>query len=185
MPLSPGTRRGPYEIIGPLGVGGMGEVYRARDTRLERSVAVKILPEHLAADPAFKARFEREARAVSALSHPHICTLHDIGEQAGMLFLVMEHLEGETLASRLTRGPMPPDETLQVATQICEALALAHRHGVIHRDLKPGNVMLTRTGAKLLDFGLAKQGVQAAPPISSAVMTEATPLTAQGTIVGT
>src|SRR2546422_11525716 len=124
MPLASGTRLGPYEILSPLGAGGMGEVYRARDTRLDRSVAVKILPEHLAADPAFKARFEREARAISALSHPNICTLHDIGEQAGVHFLVMEHLEGETLASRLTRGPIPPVESLQVASQICEALAL-------------------------------------------------------------
>ena len=163
----------------------MGEVYRARDTRLERSVAIKILPAHLAADTAFKARFEREARAVSSLSHPHICTLHDIGDQAGVHFLVMELLEGETLAARLSRGPMPPAESLRVASQICEALALAHRHGVIHRDLKPGNVMLTKAGAKLLDFGLAKQGAQGAPPISSVVMTEASPLTAQGTIVGT
>jgi Tol biopolymer transport system component len=185
VPSSPGTRLGPYEIIGPLGAGGMGEVYRARDTRLDRAVAIKILPEHLATDPAFKARFEREARAVSALSHPHICTLHDIGEQAGVHFLVMELLQGETLAARLARGPMPPEESLQVASQICEALALAHRHGVVHRDLKPGNVMLTKTGAKLLDFGLAKQGAQAAPPLSSVVMTEASPLTAQGTIVGT
>jgi len=185
MPLTPGTRLGPYEVIGPLGAGGMGEVYRARDTRLERTVALKILPEHLAADPAFKARFEREARAVSALSHPHICTLYDIGEQAGVHFLVMEHLEGETLAARLGRGSLPLEQALVLAAQVCEALALAHRHGVVHRDLKPANVMLTRTGAKLLDFGLAKQGPQAAPPISSALMTEASPLTAQGTIVGT
>jgi len=185
MALAPGTRLGPYEILGPLGAGGMGEVYRARDTRLNRSVAVKILPEHLATDPAFKARFDREARAVSALSHPNICALHDIGEQAGVHFLVMEHLEGETLATRLARGPMSPVETLQVASQICEALALAHRQGVVHRDIKPGNIMLTRTGAKLLDFGLAKQGAQGAPPLSSVVMTEATPLTVQGAIVGT
>ena len=182
---SPGTRLGPYEIIGPLGAGGMGEVYRARDTRLDRSVAIKILPAHLAADPAFKARFDREARAVSALSHPHICTLHDVGEQEGVHFLVMELIEGETLAARLTRGPMPAAEGLRVAVQICEALALAHRHGIVHRDLKPGNVMLTRTGSKLLDFGLAKQGAHGAPPISSVVMTEASPLTTQGTIVGT
>jgi len=185
MPLSPGTRLGPYEIAGPLGAGGMGEVYRARDTRLERAVAIKILPGHLAADPAFRARFEREARAVSALSHPHICTLHDVGEQDGMLFLVMECLEGETLASRLEHGPMPPEEALRFATQIALALAQAHRQGVIHRDLKPANVVLTKNGAKLLDFGLAKQGPQAAPPMSSALMTEASPLTAVGTIVGT
>jgi Tol biopolymer transport system component len=163
----------------------MGEVYRACDTRLERTVAIKILPGHLASDPAFRARFEREARAVSALSHPNICTLHDIGEQDGVLFLVLEHLEGETLASRLGRGPMPPEEALPFATQIALALAQAHRQGVIHRDLKPANVVLTRNGAKLLDFGLAKQGPQAVPPMSSALMTEASPLTAAGTIVGT
>src|SRR5215471_8585213 len=142
MPVTPGTRLGPYEIVGPLGSGGMGEVYRARDSRLDRSVAVKILPEHLAADPAFKMRFEREARAVSALSHPHICILHDIGEQGGIHFLVMEHLEGETLAARLSRGPIPLEETLRIAIQVCEALAMAHRHGVVHRDLKPANIML-------------------------------------------
>jgi Tol biopolymer transport system component len=185
MSLAPGTRLGPYEILGPLGAGGMGEVYRARDSRLDRTVAVKILPDHLAADPAFRARFEREAKTVSALNHPHICTLHDIGEHQGVHYLVMEHLEGETLASRLNRGPLPVEEALPIAAQIASALALAHRHGVIHRDLKPGNIALTRDAAKLLDFGLAKQGPQAAPPISSAVMTEASPLTAQGTIVGT
>src|SRR2546422_4984020 len=185
MALSPGTRLGPYEIGEPLGAGGMGEVYRALDTRLERTVAIKILPGHLASDPALRARFEREARAVSALSHPHICTLHDIGEQDGVHYLVMEHLEGETLVRRLARGPLPPEEALRVAVQIAQALALAHRQGVIHRDLKPGNIVLTKNGAKLLDFGLAKQGPQAAPPISSAVMTELSPLTAQGTLVGT
>jgi eukaryotic-like serine/threonine-protein kinase len=185
MSIPSGTRLGPYEIIGPLGAGGMGEVYQARDTRLDRTVAIKILPGHLAADPSLRARFEREARAVSALNHPHICTLHDIGEQDGVHYLVMEHLQGETLADRLERGAMTPEEALPIATQIALALAQAHRHGVVHRDLKPGNVMLTRNGAKLMDFGLAKQGPQAAPPISSAVMTEASPLTAQGTIVGT
>ena len=185
MPLMPGTRLGPYEIVGPLGAGGMGEVYRARDTRLDRSVAVKILPEHLATDPSLRARFEREARAVSLLSHPHICMLYDIGEQDGVHFLVMEHLEGETLATRLERGPLPIGEAVAVATQIAGALAQAHRQGVVHRDLKPGNVMLTKAGAKLLDFGLAKQGPEAAPPISSAVMTKASPLTVQGTIIGT
>src|SRR5262249_43379740 len=148
----------PYEILAPLGAGGMGEVYRGRDTRLDRTVAIKILPGHLAADPAFKSRFEREARAVSALSHPHICTLHDIGEQGGTHYLVMEHLEGETLASRLQRGAMPPEEAVRAAFQIASALAQAHRQGVVHRDLKPANVFLTKNGAKLLDFGLAKQG---------------------------
>src|SRR5512147_1055787 len=153
MTLAPGQRLGPYEVVSAIGAGGMGEVYRARDTRLGRDVAVKVLPREVAADPAARARFEREARAVSALSHPHICTLHDIGEQGGVHFLVMEHLEGETLATRLERGRLGADEALQVAAQIALALALAHRHGVVHRDLKPGNVMLTKTGAKLLDFG--------------------------------
>jgi Tol biopolymer transport system component/Ser/Thr protein kinase RdoA (MazF antagonist) len=185
MGLSAGTRLGPYEITGSLGAGGMGEVYRARDTRLDRSVAVKILPEHLAADPSLRARFDREARAVSALNHPHICTLHDIGEQDGVHFLVMEHLEGETLERRLERGALPPGEAVAVAAQIAQALAAAHRHGVVHRDLKPANVMLTKAGAKLLDFGLAKQGPDAGPPMSSAVMTKGSPLTIEGTIVGT
>ncbi len=185
MALAPGTRLGPYEIAGPLGAGGMGEVYRALDTRLKRTVAVKTLPSHLASDPSLRARFEREARAVSALSHPNICTLHDIGEQDGVDFLVMEHIEGETLAARLVKGPLPVGQTLTVASQIAGALALAHKQGVVHRDLKPGNVMLTKTGAKLLDFGLAKQGLDSAPPISSVLMTKESPLTAAGTIVGT
>jgi len=134
----------------------MGEVYRARDTRLDRTVAIKILPEHISAKPQARERFEREARAVSSLNHPHICTLHDVGHQDGIDFLVMEYLEGETLAHRLKKGPLPPDQVLQYAIQITDALDTAHRHGVIHRDLKPSNIMLAKTGAKLLDFGLAK-----------------------------
>src|SRR5438093_1459244 len=156
MALTAGTKLGPYEILGPIGAGGMGEVYRARDTRLDRTVAIKVLPEHLADDPDSRQRFEREARAVSSLNHPHICVLHDIGRQDGIDFLVMECLEGETLAARLTKGPLPVEQALQYGIQIASALAAAHRRGISHRDLKPGNVMLTKTGAKLLDFGLAK-----------------------------
>src|SRR5205823_1023748 len=145
-----------YEISTPLGAGGMGEVYRARDTRLDRSVAIKVLPSHVSADPDLKQRFEREARTISALQHPHICTLHDIGHQDGVDFLVMEYLEGETLADRLKRGPLALDQTVKIAVEVCDALEKAHRQGIIHRDLKPGNIMLTKGGAKLMDFGLAK-----------------------------
>ncbi|MGH9580474.1 MAG: serine/threonine-protein kinase, partial [Terriglobales bacterium] len=148
MPLAPGTRLGPYEILAPLGAGGMGEVYKARDTRLDRTVAVKILPQHLSADPLLRQRFEREARAVSSLNHPHICILHDVGQQDGTDFLVMEYLEGDTLAQRLEKGPLPLDQVLKFSTQIADALDKAHRQGVVHRDLKPGNVMLTAAGAK-------------------------------------
>ena len=157
MPLAPGTQFGPYEIIAPLGAGGMGEVYRARDTRLGRDVAIKVLPAGLSSDPSLKQRLEREAKAVSKLSHPHICTLHDIGHQDGIDFLVMEYLEGETLEQRLLKGPLPPEQTLRYAAQIADALAKAHKLGITHRDLKPANVMLTKGGAKLMDFGLAKQ----------------------------
>jgi eukaryotic-like serine/threonine-protein kinase len=186
LALTPGTRLGPYEILSALGVGGMGEVYRARGTRLDRTVAIKILPEALAADPQFRERFDREARAISQLTHPHICTLYDVGEQQGTAFLVMECLEGETLADRLKKGALPLDEPLKVAIQIADALSAAHRHGVVHRDLKPGNVMLTKAGAKLLDFGLAKAS---GPPIGGAGLsmlpTMQPNLTAQGTILGT
>jgi serine/threonine protein kinase len=147
MPLATGVRLGPYEILAPLGAGGMGEVYRATDTRLGRTVAVKVLPHHLAYDPQRRERFEREARAVSSLNHPHICTLHDIGEQDGLHYLVMEYVEGETLAARLDRGRPPLDQALAYAIQIAEA----HGKGVVHRDLKPGNVMVTRAGVKLLE----------------------------------
>lgn len=186
MPLETGTRLGPFRIESPLGAGGMGEVYRARDTRLDRTVAIKVLPGHLSKDPGLHARFEREARAVSRLNHPHICTLHDVGQQDGVDYLVMEHLEGETLARRLEKGPLPPGQLIEVALQIADALETAHRRGLIHRDLKPGNVMLTEAGAKVLDFGLAK-GIGAAGGITSltAAATATSPLTAAGTIVGT
>src|SRR6266404_8286056 len=156
MPLAPGTKLGPYEIVAPLGAGGMGEVYRARDTRLERTVAIKILPPHLSGDATLRQRFEREAKAISSLNHPHICVLHDVGRQDGMDFLVMEYLEGETLAKRLEKGPLPLAQALQFGIQIADALDKAHRQGIIHRDLKSGNIMLTKSGAKLMDFGLAK-----------------------------
>src|SRR5882762_5191897 len=156
MALQPATRLGPYEIIASIGAGGMGEVYRARDTRLNRTVAVKVLPDHLSSNPQLRERFEREAHAIASLSHPHICPLYDVGQQNGIDYLVIEYLEGETLAHRLRKGPLPLEQVLQYAIEITDALDTAHRHGVIHRDLKPGNIMLTKTGAKLLDFGLAK-----------------------------
>src|SRR6058998_3510838 len=156
MSLSAGTKLGPYEIVSPLGAGGMGEVYRARDTRLERSVAIKVLPEHLSASEEGRQRFEREARTISQLSHPHICALYDVGREGETEYLVMELLEGETLSERLAKGPLPLEQTLRYGVQIADALDKAHRQGIVHRDLKPGNVMLTKSGVKLLDFGLAK-----------------------------
>ncbi len=156
MAIASGTRLGPYEIVALLGAGGMGEVYRGRDTRLDRAVAVKVLPSHLSSDPQFRQRFEREARTISSLSHPHICALHDIGHQDGIDYLVMEFLEGETLAQRLTKGALTVEQTLQYGIQISDALDKAHKQGIVHRDLKPRNIMLTKSGAKLLDFGLAK-----------------------------
>jgi serine/threonine protein kinase/tetratricopeptide (TPR) repeat protein len=156
MSLAVGTRLGPYEVLGLIGAGGMGEVYQAKDTRLDRTVAIKVLPSAMASDPGRRARFEREAKTIAGLTHPHICTLHDVGEYTGSTFLVMEHLVGETLAARLQRGALPLEQALGVATEIAEALDAAHKQGVIHRDLKPGNVMLTKSGVKLLDFGLAK-----------------------------
>src|SRR5438093_869772 len=147
--MTPGTRLGPYEIVAPLGAGGMGEVYKARDTRLDRAVAVKILPAEFSQNAHLKLRFEREAKTISRLSHPHICALYDVGEN----YLVMELLEGETLADRLLRGPLPTDQLLRIAIEIADALDKAHRRGIVHRDLKPANVMLTRRGAKLLAFG--------------------------------
>jgi serine/threonine protein kinase/Tol biopolymer transport system component len=195
MSLTSGTKLGPYEIQSPLGAGGMGEVYLAKDTRLERTVAVKILPGHLSDDPDAKQRFDREARAISSLNHPNICTMHDVGHQDGIDFLVMEFLDGETLSSRLVKGPLPTTLVLKNGIDICEGLERAHKSGVIHRDLKPGNVMLTKTGAKLMDFGLAKSISTGAPPSSSLTMTITKagnisasadqPLTAQGTVVGT
>ena len=190
--LVTGTRLGPYEIVAPLGSGGMGDVYRARDTRLERTVAIKVLPEILAADPQFRERFGREARVISQLTHPHICTLHDVGEHAGTAFLVMEFLEGEILAERIARAeskgqPVPATEALAIAIQIAEALAAEHRAGVVHRDLKPGNVMLTKSGVKLLDFGLAKQASPVVVPgeISQMQTTPRDGITMRGTILGT
>src|ERR1700746_2478447 len=156
MALTAGTKLGPYEIVSPLGAGGMGDVYRAKDTRLDRSVAIKILPAQFSADPVRKQRFEREAKTISSLNHPHICTLHDIGHQDGTDYLVMECVEGETLAKRLEKGPLALEEGLKYGAQIADALDKAHRSGVVHRDLKPGNIMLTKSGVKLLDFGLAK-----------------------------
>jgi Tol biopolymer transport system component len=187
-PLAAGTRLGPYEIQRLIGAGGMGQVYEARDTRLGRTVAIKVLPPDLAADPVRRQRFEQEARAVSALNHPHICTLHDVGEADGSTFLVMEHLVGETLADRLAKGPLPLDQALTVATEMAEALAVAHKAGIVHRDLKPGNVMLTKTGAKLLDFGLAKltgHGEQPAAAGLASAPTRSSLLTGAGMIVGT
>src|SRR5713101_6493447 len=166
MALASGTKLGPYEIVAPLGAGGMGEVYRARDTRLDRTVALKILPAHLSDDPEAKQRFDREARTISSLNHPNICTLHDVGHQDGIDYLVMEYLEGETLADRLRKGPLPVEQVLKYGIELCEGLEKAHRSGVVHRDLKPGNIMLTKTGAKLMDFGLSKVSV-ASPAATS------------------
>jgi eukaryotic-like serine/threonine-protein kinase len=185
MALSPGTKLGPYEIQAAAGVGGMGEVYRARDTRLERTVAIKVLPAHLSASPEQRQRLEREARAVSALNHAHICTLYDVGQHNGTDYLVMEYLEGETLAQRLQKGPLPTDELLQRAIEIADALEKAHRRGIVHRDLKPGNIMLTKSGAKLLDFGLAKPQSSGVNSDLAATLTSGKPLTAEGAIVGT
>ena len=193
MPLSAGTRLGPYEILGPLGAGGMGEVYKARDTRLDRTVAVKVLPPQLADDPDFRERFAREAKSISSLNHPNICTLHDIGEApgagpgaSGIHYLVLEYLEGETLAARLAKGPLPVPDALKIAIEIAGALDKAHRQGIVHRDLKPGNVMLTKTGAKLLDFGLARSGAEGAAVQGLTEMpTQAKPLTQEETILGT
>src|SRR5215467_11026902 len=171
MPLASGTKLGPYEIQSPLGAGGMGEVYRAKDTRLERTVAIKILPAHFSNDPVRKQRFEREAKTISGLNHPHICVLHDVGHQDGIDYLVMECVEGETLGKRLEKGPLPLEQVLKYGAQIADALDKAHRAGIVHRDLKPGNIMLTASGAKLLDFGLAKP---VAPLASGATITAAT-----------
>jgi len=200
MSLASGTKLGPYEIQSPLGAGGMGEVYRARDTRLDRTVAVKILPAHLAENPEARQRFEREARTISSLNHSNICTLYDVGEEGGTSYLVMEYMQGETLDARLQKGPLPLKQALDCAVQVCDALEKAHRAGIVHRDLKPGNIMLTASGAKLLDFGLAKPvGIFGTQPISSqgnltpstptmtltALGSSPTKLTQQGSIVGT
>ncbi len=187
MPLSTGTKLGPYEILSAIGAGGMGEVYKACDTRLDRIVAIKVLPTHLADRPELRERFEREARTIASLNHPHICTLHDIGQQDGVDYLVMEYLEGETLAQRLLKCPLPLEQVMQYAIEISDALDKAHRKGITHRDLKPGNIMLTKSGTKLLDFGLAKLKQEATPanvPLSE-LPTANDPLTAEGSIVGT
>jgi eukaryotic-like serine/threonine-protein kinase len=197
MALVSGTKLGPYEVTAPLGAGGMGEVYRARDARLGRDVAIKILPQHLSSSPQLKERFDREARAISSLNHPRICTLFDVGHQDGTDFLVMELLEGESLADRLRRGPLPLKETLKIGMEVCEALDTAHRARIIHRDLKPGNIMLTKSGAKLMDFGLAKAAIAgmavdgATAPLLSAARTVSggvsplSPLTTAGEVLGT
>src|SRR6185436_13621107 len=184
MSLATGVRLGPYEILGTLGAGGMGEVYKATDVRLNRLVAIKVLPTALAADADLRQRLEREARAVAALQHPHICTLHDIGHQNGTDFLVMEYLEGQTLADHLRKGAFPVDRTIQYALQIADALDQAHRAGIVHRDLKPGNIMLTSSGIKLLDFGLAKLRPQLPVGGLGSDVTETAPLTAPLTGVG-
>jgi serine/threonine protein kinase/Tol biopolymer transport system component len=196
MALTSGTKLGPYEIVAPLGAGGMGEVYRARDTRLDRTIAIKVLASHLSSSPELKQRFEREAKSISALNHPHICHLYDVGSQDGIDYLVMEFLEGETLAERLRQGALPLKETLKVGIEVSEALEVAHRAGITHRDLKPGNIMLTKSGAKLMDFGLAKAtaaglaaGVANAPLLSAARTTSGpspmSPLTSVGEVIGT
>jgi len=184
--LAAGSRLGPYEILSPLGAGGMGEVYRARDTRLDRTVAIKVLPTHLSASLESRQRFEREAKTISQLSHPHICALHDVGREGETEYLVMEYLEGETLADRLLKGPLPLEQTLRFGIQIADALDKAHRQGIVHRDLKPGNVMLTKSGVKLLDFGLAKAFDQEGPVESlTSAATSARDLTAEGALLGT
>src|SRR3954453_18223426 len=191
MPLAPGAKLGPYEIVSPIGAGGMGEGYRARDPRLDRSVAIKIVSGDVTTNPELRQRFEREARALSSLSHPHICALYDIGQldSNGSDYLVMEYLEGETLAKRLERGAMPIRELLKVRVEVADALDKAHRQGLVHRDLKPGNIMLTKSGAKLLDFGLAKAqapAMAAAATFDAATAAHpASPITQQGFLVGT
>jgi serine/threonine protein kinase len=184
MLLSVGTRLGPYEVTEPIGAGGMGEVYKAHDTRLDRIVAIKVLPWSLVGDADARQRFAREARAIAALSHPHICPLFDVGYQDGADYLVMEYLEGESLADRLARGRMPVEQVLRCAIEVASALAAAHAAGIVHRDLKPGNIILTRSGAKLLDFGLAKLRHDAAVSGMSDVATKQ-PSTAAGSLAGT
>src|ERR1700746_906352 len=185
MPLISGTKLGPYEIVGPLGAGGMGEVYRAKDTRLDRTVAVKILPAHLSNDPVRKQRWERKAKTSSSLNHPHICVLYDVGHQDGTDYLVMECVEGETVATRLEKGPLPLEQVMKYGAQIADALDKAHRSGVLRRDLKPGNIVLATTGAKLLDFGLAKPISSLASGMTLTAATPRSPMTEEGTIVGT
>src|SRR5438445_2340034 len=189
MTISPGSRMGPYEVLSPLGAGGMGEVYRARDTRLGREVAIKVLPQRLSASPEVRQRFEREAKTISQLSHPHICALHDVGREGDTEYLVMEYLEGETLADRLLKGPLPFEQVLRYGIEIADALDKAHRQGIVHRDLKPGNVMITKSGVKLLDFGLAKAiaptGRTSGAALTALPTQAGSNLTQEGTILGT
>jgi len=186
MNIAPGVRLGPYEVVAAIGAGGMGEVYRANDTRLDRIVALKILPSHLSSNPQFRERFDREARTISSLTHPHICTLYDVGHQDGVDYLVMEFVEGESLEERLTKGPVPIEQVLRYGIEIAEALDKAHRQGIVHRDLKPANIMLTKSGAKLLDFGLAKIVAAESPVVQlSHMATAQRQLTQEGTILGT
>jgi len=180
MPLTPGSKLGPYEILSAIGAGGMGEVYRAKDTRLDRTVAVKILLGHVADRTDARERFEREARAVSSLNHPNICTLYDVGTHDGLAYLVMEHLEGETLATRLEKGALSADQTISIAIEIASAMRAVEGGGVVHRDLKPGNILVTKSGVKLLDFGLAKMESAIA-----ALPEQADTLTQEGVITGT
>jgi len=190
MTIEAGARLGPYEIVAPVGAGGMGEVYRAKDTRLGRDVAVKVLPAHMSSSPELRQRLEREAKTISQLSHPHICMLHDVGHQNGTDYLVMEFLEGETLADRLAKGALPVEQALRIGIETAGALDAAHKSGIVHRDLKPGNIMLTKSGVKLLDFGLAKLAAPTASQVSQATsvptaLQESHPLTSRGTILGT
>ena len=185
MPIPTGTRLGPYEIQSLIGAGGMGEVHKARDTRLDRTVAIKVISDRLHGDSELRQRFSREARAISSLNHPNICTLYDVGHENGVDFLVMEYLEGQTLAARIAKGPLPIAEALPIAIEVAEALDKAHRAGITHRDLKPGNIMLTKGGAKLLDFGLARSRPAASPGNASAMATATAKLTVEGSILGT
>src|SRR6266404_1384645 len=186
MTLAAGSRLGPYEILSAIGAGGMGEVYKARDTRLERTVAVKVLPEHLTSNDDLRQRFEREAKTISQISHPHICALYDVGREGDRDYLVMEYLEGETLAARLDKGALPAEQLLRYGIEIADALDKAHRLGIVHRDLKPGNVMLTKSGVKLLDFGLARV-LQPEAPVESltSAPTAQKDVTRGGPILGT
>jgi serine/threonine protein kinase len=186
--VTPGARLGSYEILSRIGAGGMGEVYKARDTRLDRTVAIKVLPTGVAPSAEQRQRFEREARAISKLSHPHVCALYDVGREGDTEYLVMEYLEGESLADRLARGALPLDQTLRWGGEIADALDKAHRQGIVHRDLKPGNVMLTKSGVKLLDFGLAKAMAPEGAPndlTSNPTAAAAPQLTQEGTLLGT
>src|SRR5579864_8504513 len=186
MSILPGRRLGPYEILSAIGAGGMGEVYKARDTRLDRTVAIKVLPTDLAERAELRERFEREAKTIASLNHPHICTLYDTGHQDEIDFLVMEYIEGETLAQRLQKGALPIQQVLQYAIEISDALDKAHRKGITHRDLKPGNIMLTKSGTKMLDFGLAKLRQDSKPTTAfSELATIQGGETAEGTILGT